>query len=66
MIITNNNERKRKLSVFADSISLLENSDSDIEITVQEFGKKIELLIADNYIRTWKAKTFTEQGMNIV
>ncbi len=64
--IVNNNERKRKLSVYADSVPVVEAVDSDMLISVHQYHEKVELLIADTYARIWKAKTFAEQGMEVL
>ena len=62
MIVTNNNERGYELSVYADSIPVIEKSNKDLIVTVRRCKLSARLLIANSDINSWKSKIYREQG----
>lgn len=61
VIITNNNERKYELSVYADSVPVIEKTSKDLIIRIKKYKQSVKLLIAQSYLETWNAKIFQEQ-----
>lgn len=66
ILIQNHVERSRKLSIYADSVDVLENITDPITITIRESATRVRLLIAREYIEEWDAKVFAEQGMKVL
>lgn len=64
--ITNRTERPRKLSIYADSVDVLENITEGVSVTVRESKTRVRLLIAGEFLEEWDAKIFAEQGMEIL
>lgn len=64
--VTNRTDRPRKLSVYADSVGVIENTTERVSVIVRESDTRIRLLIASGYIEEWDAKIFAEQGMEVL
>lgn len=64
--IENRTERPRKLSIYADSVDVLENITESVSVTVRESKTRVRLLIAGEHLEEWDAKIFAEQGMEIL
>ena len=64
--IRNNNERQQAISVYADSVPVIEKYSGEVEIIVRKYLQSVELLISENYRSLWDAKVFAEQGMEIL
>ncbi|MBP8016423.1 NAD(+)/NADH kinase [Candidatus Gracilibacteria bacterium] len=60
--VTNNNERKRRLSIYTDSNDVIEGTQEDIELIVKKYKEKVAIFIEENYIKLWKEKILAEQG----
>lgn len=64
--ITNNWERWRPISVYADGIPVVEGVGEEMEVIVRKSKQKVTLLIEKNYEKIWDAKIFMEQGFSIL
>lgn len=64
--IRNRTDRPSKLSIYADSVEVLENVADPVSILIRESSTHVRLLIASEHLGEWDAKTFAEQGMEIL
>lgn len=64
--IRNISDRPRNLSVYADSVAMVENTTDPISVVVRESAIRIRLLIAREYLEEWDTKVFAEQGMEVL
>ncbi|MDD4151428.1 MAG: NAD(+)/NADH kinase [Candidatus Gracilibacteria bacterium] len=63
--IIKNNERKPKMSVYADSKEIIADYEGEAEIIIKKSSQEVELLIAKSYEKSWNNKIYSEQGFNI-
>lgn len=63
--IHKNNSRKPELSIFADDQTVIKNYRWDVDIIVQKSRLKVNLLIANSYIKEFENKVYAEQWFSI-
>lgn len=66
VVVTNNAERWRPISVYADWISVIESVWDEMEITIKKSKQKVALLIDRSYEKIWDAKVFQEQWFSLI
>lgn len=63
--IIKNNERKPKMSVYADSKEIIADYEWEAEIIIKKSSQEVELLIAKSYEKSWNNKIYSEQWFYI-